>query len=415
MSYPERTTSNEYTFLLKPVIRYMSFDEKKRVAIFATHPIQYQTPWFAALSKVDGLFAQVYYGMVPSSEQQGIGFDVPFEWDIPMLDGYEWKVLENRSKRPGLGHFFGIRVNGLARRLRHDNIKIAILTGWQSYFLIQVLVACRRLGIPILVRGDSNALHQRKMWKKQLHRVLFSKFDGFLTVGEANAALYRDSGVPDSKLHHCPHFVDNERIFNQFCQHIQNREQLRQQYGIPKNNICFVFVGKLIDKKKPMDLLRAISAATQKQNTIHLLIVGSGELMQKLMEEVEQKSLPVSFAGFLNQTAITKAFAAADCLVLPSDFGETWGLVVNEAMACGLPALVSDRVGCSPDLVNENQTGGIFRFGDIDDIAMRMLEVSHERERWREMGEAARRLVFNHYSVDQAVRGTLSALQATMH
>src|SRR4029077_19922149 len=119
-----------------------------------------------------------------------------------------------------------------------------------------------------------------------------------------------------------------------------------------------------------------------------------------------EAGLPVSFAGFLNQTELTRAYAAGDCLVLPSDYGETWGLVVNEAMVCGLPAIVSDRVGCGPDLVEPGVTGAIFPFGDVQLLAQRLCDLAADRARAHAMGQRAEERIRD-YSVDHAVAGTL--------
>jgi glycosyltransferase involved in cell wall biosynthesis len=133
--------------------------------------------------------------------------------------------------------------------------------------------------------------------------------------------------------------------------------------------------------------------------------------MRGAKDLVAQKKLPVTFAGFLNQTEIVKAYLAADCLVLPSDYGETWGLVVNEAMACGLPAIVSDRVGCGPDLIIDGVTGYIFPFGDITALAGKLLEcASPDKTKLIQMGVQAKALIAN-YSTENTVKGALEAVK----
>jgi glycosyltransferase involved in cell wall biosynthesis len=117
----------------------------------------------------------------------------------------------------------------------------------------------------------------------------------------------------------------------------------------------------------------------------------------------------VSFTGFLNQGEIAKAYVAADALVLPSDYGETWGLVVNEAMACGLPAIVSDRVGCGPDLVVPGVTGQVFPFGEVEGLAGIFAEWAASPQSVREMGRAAERRVRDEYTVQAATDGVAAA------
>jgi glycosyltransferase involved in cell wall biosynthesis len=159
-----------------------------------------------------------------------------------------------------------------------------------------------------------------------------------------------------------------------------------------------------------MDLLRAMELASKKRQDMYLLVVGTGELMEQAERYTAESRLPVTFAGFLNQMDIARAYVAADCLVLPSDYGETWGLVVNEGMVCGLPAIVSDRVGCGPDLIEEGITGYIFSFGNIEALANKLIEMASDAEKRITMGDNAQKLI-REYSVENAVEGTLQATE----
>ncbi len=182
--------------------------------------------------------------------------------------------------------------------------------------------------------------------------------------------------------------------------------------GIPQDAVCFLYAGKLVPKKRILDLLRSLDLARASGCGMHLLVVGTGELLGRARAVSLDRALPVTFAGFLNQRQIVRAYVAADCLVLPSDYGETWGLVVNEAMACGLPALVSDRVGCGPDLVEDGVTGAVFPFGDVGTLAVRLTQLAAQSRQLSEMGARARERVVTHYSVERAVAGTKEAVAA---
>jgi glycosyltransferase involved in cell wall biosynthesis len=161
-------------------------------------------------------------------------------------------------------------------------------------------------------------------------------------------------------------------------------------------------------------LLAAFERALDRNPALHLLVVGTGELMDTAQEFATSRRLPVTFTGFLNQTEITRAYTAADCLVLPSDYGETWGLVVNEAMACRLPAIVSDRVGCGPDLIDEGKTGASFPFSDVPALAEKMVELSASADRLQAMGKEAKERI-HHYSVEQAAAGTMAAIDFVLN
>lgn len=385
----------------------------RRLAVLATHPIQYQVPWFQALSNRPDLSVKVFYSMLPDRQQQGTGFGVSFEWDIPMFEGYQFEALENKARSPGLGRFFGTNTPSVYAQLARSRPDAVIITGWQSWSLLQGLWACMRLEIPAIIRAESNALRKRAWWIRAAHWMLLSRFDAFLAIGAANQAFYLGNGVDPAAVFPCRYFVDNARIRAQYDACVNARAQLRAAWEIPPDSVCFLFAGKLQQKKRILDLLNALGLARRTHPNIHLLVAGSGEQMPQCEQLVGAAALPVSFAGFLNQTEMSKAYAAADCLVLPSDFGETWGLVVNEAMVCGLPVIVSDRVGCGPDLVVEGVTGTSFPFGNIEALARQLCDIAANPARRRALGEQARAHI-GHYNVEAAVEGTVKALGAVL-
>jgi glycosyltransferase involved in cell wall biosynthesis len=143
---------------------------------------------------------------------------------------------------------------------------------------------------------------------------------------------------------------------------------------------------------------------------VHLLLVGSGPLEEACRALAAQQRLPVSFAGFLNQSEMPTAYAVADALVLPSDHGETWGLVVNEAMACGLPAIGSDQVGGAEDLVLEGRTGLVSPVGQPAALAAAMGRMAADPATAARMGATAKELVRTHFSVRNAAEGILAGL-----
>lgn len=369
-----------------------------KLAVFATHPIQYQIPWFQYLAKQKELDPKVFFTSLPDSLQQGVGFGIPFQWDVPLLEGYSWQLTSPLE-------FDGI--------LKEKKLDVAIITGWHAWPLLMVLGACVRFGIPRIVRGESNSLRMRPWWVSVGHRLLLKQYNAFLAIGKANREFYLKNGIDPYLIFECPYFVDNARFRSQFCRDLERRNNLRVMWDIPSDSVCFIYVGKLQAKKRILDLLQAVRLAVPKNRKIHLLVVGTGELMSEAKKQTNNLSLPVTFAGFLNQTEITQAYAAGDCLVLPSDFGETWGLVVNEAMVCRMPAIVSDRVGCGADLVEEGRTGAVFPFGNIQALTERMLQFASDPSKLRTMGTYAEKKIRS-YSVEKATQGALAAIEIVL-
>lgn len=382
--------------------------KKIRLAIVATHPIQYHVPWFQGLAAHAEIDLKVYFALLPDPAQQGTGFGKAFHWDIPMLEGYSWTALENVRAHPDLGRFFGSSTPGVRRVFRDERPDAVLLNGWEALPLLQALCVGRLLGIPRIVRGESNALRARPLWIRPLHRLLLAQYGAFLAIGKANRDFYLANGAAGSRIFSAPYFVDNARFAT--GARAAGRVEQRRRWNIPDAAACFLFAGKLEPKKRILDLVGAMSLAARGHRPVHLLVVGSGVLMAEAQALAARERVPATFAGFLNQTELPQAYAAADCLVLPSDYGETWGLVVNEAMACGLPAVVSDRVGCGPDLVESGATGMLFPFGDVPALGGMLRSLAAQPGSLAEMGARAKERI-GRYSVEQAVAGTVEAVR----
>ncbi len=385
--------------------------KKPRVLAIATHPIQYQIPWFQALARAEDIDFSVLFIQLPDAQQQGVGFGVPFQWDIPMLEGYRWQQAPELRGRGGLRGFFASRIHRPSHLLRDLAPDVVLVTGWHAWPLLQMLLAARLRGIPVIMRGESNALRQRPLRVRMLHRILLGLCSAFLTIGKANRDFYRGYGIAEERLFDAFYFVDNARFIESAARLAPRHDELRASWHIPPGAVCFCYVGKLEPKKRILDLLEALHIVSgQSRQLIHLLVVGAGDLMPLAQAYAEAHDLPVSFAGFLNQTEMPSAYAVADCLVMLSDYGETWGLVVNEAMACGVAAIVSNRVGCGPDLVEHGVTGMVFPFGDVQALADILRSLAENPQVLREMGDRAH-VRIDAYSTKRAVAGTVEAIQ----
>jgi glycosyltransferase involved in cell wall biosynthesis len=384
-----------------------------RLGVLATHPIQYQVPWFRALAAERSLDLTVFYCLLPNPRQQGVDFGVEFEWDVPLLDGYQYKVLSNVAAAPSLSTFAGCDTPAIGDAV--DPCDAFIVNGWGTKSALQALWACRTRRVPCIVRGESNAFRPRAWPRRMAHRLLLRQYAACLSIGKANTAFYRGNGVPESKLFSGPYCVDNGWFADRAAALESDRNALRDRLRVPRSSYLLLFCAKFVEKKRPFDLLEALASAVQEPprgRPLHLLMVGDGELRQRCEAIARERALPVSFSGFLNQQEIVAAYVAADCLVLPSDAGETWGLVVNEAMACGRPAIVSDRVGCHPDLVEPGVTGAVFPCGSVPAFAAALRECASDPEKSLAMGRNARGRVAQ-YSVQKLVAGTLAAVTAT--
>lgn len=339
-----------------------------RLGVLASHPIQYQSPIFRELARRCEL--RVFYAhRQPPQGQADAGFGVAFEWDVDLLSGFEHRFLANRSRRPGTDRFMGCDTPEIADAIARGGFDAFLVMGWNLRSYWQAVRACRRAGVPVMVRGDSQLLTPRspvRQWaKRMIYPVALRRFDRLLYVGQRNRDYLLHYGVPAQRLHFSPHCVDNDR----FAAAAGPRDAARDKWGLEPGTPVIVFAGKLVDSKRPRDVLLALRRLHAQGVAAQVLFAGDGPLAPALRQECALQRLPVRFAGFVNQAALPVAYAAADVLVLPSSGAETWGLVVNEALACGVPAVVSDAVGCGPDLIVPGVTGATYPVGDIEALA----------------------------------------------
>lgn len=428
-----------------------------RLGILTSHPIQYQAPWFRELAKMVEL--EVFFAHQQSAVEQGkAGFGVAFEWDVDLLSGYRHRFLKNVSAHPSVAAYSGCDTPEIAEILdphpegctcSHTHESSAghsahvsrfdafIVCGWYLKSFRQAMQACHAVGIPVLVRGDSQLGTPRSAIKRLLmqlrQRWLLRQFDGFLSVGQRHREYLEHFGVPSEKIFFAPHFVDNEWFAAKAAEVRGKRSEVRRRWNIPDDAFCVLFSGKFMALKRPLDLVKAarLVLADGRLPHIHLLFAGSGELGAELragcrvMHDAEHENMaitrqgglsvlpPASFAGFLNQSEIPSAYAAADVLVLPSE-SETWGLAVNEAMACGRPAIVSDAVGCAPDLIEEGATGFTYAVGEVSQLAEQLAMLAAKCRSGHSFATALATKM-NKYSVNVAARGTLDALRTVTH
>lgn len=393
----------------------MSVSASYRLAILSTHPIQYHAPWFRAMSAHPDLDIHVYFCHKATPEEQArAGFGVAFDWDVPLLDGYPNTLLRNVAQRPGHGSFGGFdtpEISDIIRQRQHDAV---LVNGWNYKSAWQAIWAAWQSGVKVLARGDSH-LHAFKSLpvratKLLLYRRFIPRLDACLAAGEWSREYFAHYGAPANRIFFVPHTIDVEQFASESRRFVAMRSDLRGKWGLRENSIVFLFVGKFRDIKRPLDFVAAVKDASQSHPNVQALMVGDGPLRCKCEEFVRMHNAPVGFAGFLNQSQIVRAYAAGDVLVLPS-VEETWGMVVNEAMACSRPAVISDRVGCGPDLVIPGDTGMVFRNGDVPALVKCLVNLARNPSQIAAMGASAFERV-RKYSILAAVEGVVQALGA---
>ncbi len=361
---------------------------RTKLAIIVSHPIQYYAPLYQRLARRDDLAVKVLFtwhaGQAPVADR---GFNISLSWDIPVTDGYESELVPNISSDPGTHHFFGLRNPSLVQRVMAWSPDVVLVNGWAWYSHLLAMRAFRKQGVPVLFRGDSHLLDRTTngpFWwvKRAILRRVFSWPTGFLVVGKANRAYFEAFGVRPDRLHMCPHSIDVSRFAEPHEALEKEAGRWRQQLGISPDRCVLLFAGKFESRKRPVEMMRAVQASHDRQ--LLLVMVGSGELDAEVKAVANSDPDRFRVLPFQNQSRMPVVYRLGDLFVLPSAFGETWGLAVNEALACGRPVLVSDVVGCAADVVDAS-CGRVFSWADPSSLRSELRELTGDRDRLLEM------------------------------
>jgi glycosyltransferase involved in cell wall biosynthesis len=340
-----------------------------RLGIFMSHPIQYQIGLLKKIAQQGDVDLLVnYYWDFGVEESYDPEFGNRIKWDFPLLEGYKYRFIRNYAQRKSTS-FFGCVNPGVMSHLFRKEFDVVLIFGWALFSNWLVILAAVITRTPVLLCSESPLSHEASkvgiqgVTRRCILKMLFFIVDGFIYIGKENRLFYDSFGISSDRLFFSPYAVDNAR-------HMQKKLDAHKNSD-KKLPVKILFVGKLIEKKRPMDLLIAFHRVQAKlaNERVELWFVGSGPQQIELSNYVEKNNVKnVVFWGFQNQTKLPGFYAEADIFVLPSGHGETWGLVVNEAMCHGKPIIVSSLVGCGQDLVTEGN-GFKFPFKDIHKLS----------------------------------------------
>jgi glycosyltransferase involved in cell wall biosynthesis len=387
-----------------------------RLAHIVTHPIQYFAPLYRELERRPEVELTVFFASdfsVRGYQDPGFGREVA--WDVPLLDGYRYRLLPSARGRVLTGddalHKPSLDV---LRAATGKSFEAVWVHGYASVNTWLAFLATRLRRRTFLVRDEPTLEHSRSRWRRALkYPVLWSVFrnSAGLYIGERNRRYLLHYGMRPDRLFPARYCVDNA-FFRARLEELQpDRESLRASFGIADGAPAILFCGKFVQKKQPLQTIEAF-ARLRRRRPCWLLMAGDGELRAEAERLVAEREIPnVAFAGFLNQTEIARAYVAADAFVLFSSDFETWGLVVNEAMNFSLPVVVSDKVGCCEDLVRDGENGHVVPHDDVEALASALEDTLRTPERIRELGRRSREIV-DEYSIEGCADGIVAACDA---
>lgn len=361
---------------------------KVRVAYLVSHPIQYQAPLLRRISQESDIELTVFFGSNFSvREYVDKGFGVDVKWDVPLVKGYRHEFLPAIWDKRRTGPTSQLNY-GIFSRLRGDKgspgFDVLWVHGYSTLNALQGMLAAKLLGIPVLLRAESrlNATESgglKPAAKKIFFKILKGFVDGVLVIGTLNATYWRHYLGDNFPQFLVPYAVDNGYFQNRCMEATASRIELLQELNLDASRPVILFASKLQNRKRCSDLLEAylnLTAGNETGPLPYLVIVGDGEKRASLERRAAQSGCSsIRFCGFRNQSELPRFFDIATVFVLPSR-DEPWGLIVNEVMNAGRAVIVSDDVGCQPDLVEHGVEGCVFPAGNVaalTDVLRRVL------------------------------------------
>lgn len=331
-----------------------------KIAVITSHPIQYNAPLFALLAEQHEIELMVFYtwGEEGAKSKFDPDFNKQIEWDLPLLNGYNYRFCKNVSKKPGSHHFNGIITPDLVQQIKEFNPDVIWVWGWAFYSHLKVMRSFKGK-IPIWFRGDSiigtKNSGLKSYLRKKVLRWIYKYIDKAFYVGKQNKNYYLNYGLNESQLIKANHAIDNQRFSEISLNDKLALEKLKQQLDIKSNDYVILYAGKLEPRKNPKFL--SLLAKSLDEELCKIIIVGNGPEEMELKSNIVQLK-NVKFLDFQNQTQMPIIYRLANLYILPS-ISETWGLGMNEALACGVPVAASVHCGGAIDLINDNN-GFIF-------------------------------------------------------
>jgi glycosyltransferase involved in cell wall biosynthesis len=386
------------------------------LTIYETHPVQYHAPVYRAVA--ERIPVHVVYGSDFSvTGYRDREFGTSFAWDVDLLSGYSHEFLKSGENAPKT--YEDVTAQGLTEALAmRPTPRCHLVVGYSSAFDRGVLDQVKNRREPLLIRAETtDHAFKRSLWKSLARdavlRLLYKKMDRVLFIGMRSRQHYQRLGVPDDKLIASPYCV-NEVNFQRTEEHRQQyRAASRTEWNVAADDVVLLFSGKLVERKGVSQLPDAALALAQAaKRKVHLVLLGDGDQRDSVLSLARSRQVTVIPLGFQPQSKLSSFYHAADVCILPSIAGETWGLVVNEALLHGIPVVASDMVGSVDDLLRSGETGEVFATGLPDSLQQAMTRVAGYIG--TELTRNSCRAKAAEYSTTRAAEGIIEAYRAVV-
>lgn len=307
----------------------------------------------------------------------------------------------------------------LDKTLEKIKPEVAYLYGYYSRAMRWAKFWTERNHVASVLISDSNYSDKFRFAPfERLKSRFVSRFDAAFVGGSSSRLYLQYLGFPQNRICAGYDVIDNDTFRNRNLRNKEDIVRTRLKWNLPEQH--FLFVGRLVDSKNVRGLLGAYAdyVLSIGSDPWDLVVCGDGAEERNLRDYAATLSPHVMehvrFAGLVKQPDLIDYFSTASCFILPSKKYESWGLVVNEAMACGLPVLVSDRCGCASDLVVNGLNGYRINPDNDGELSDRMVQMHFlEFEARREMGRRGEEII-SHWNLDRFCSGALESAEVAM-
>ena len=344
----------------------------RRVVILTEIISPYRIPVFNALAQTPGIDLHVIFLAETDATM--------WQWKVPKEDiQFSYEVLSHWRRRV---RGYNLLLNrGVTAALAKAKPDVVVLGGYSYIAMWRAQIWTRRRNIPVLLWSESNIGDQRKGRRpvEWLKRLFLRSCCGFIVPGRSAKRYLSSFGIPDRVIFTAPNAVDNDFFSTAARAARAQAAETRARLGLPKS--YFLFVGRMVPEKGISVLLQAYERLDGPlRKRVGLVMAGDGPARaQSVVAAARIWPGKFLFPGFLQREELAVLYGLAEALVFPT-FSDPWGLVVNEAMACGLPVIATDVAGATTDLVRDGWNGRTVSPGDIDGLVSAMRQLAQDRE-----------------------------------
>jgi len=374
---------------------------KYKVALVHNIIAPYRVPLFEALARHPAIDLQVYYCAKTHKNRR---------WDVLESNAYSYTVL------PGIA----LEVAGIAyhinpsilTRLATNRYDCIILGGSADFTTQFSFFISNALKLPVILWSEMFERGEGSLAKfvAPLTRFFIRNADALIVPGSRSRDFHIKRGAAPERVFIAPNTINNDAFFAKSSAFKQREEQLKDDLHLGNNTIV-LFVGELNERKGVRSLLRAFTKLKSEREITALVVIGDGELKSELIQLVSNESMThITFTGWISDEEKIKYYAIADLFVLPTLY-DLCPLVLNEAMACGLPIITTTAAGCASDMIVEGENGFIVEPQNEDALREAILRIVQDDELRQKMGKKSYEILTTRFSLDNAVNGFVDAIQ----